>query len=121
MTDALKRANPGDRMSGRTAYRLAYAALVACLLWACAPSASFTPDEISHGRSVYDRACVMCHGAQGAGIPNGPPPLARQKDVAAVKRIISSGSANMPPMASLLTAQEIDAVAKFAVAGFPPG
>jgi mono/diheme cytochrome c family protein len=106
-------------MTTRLGYRLAYAALVAGLLWACAPPPSFTPDEISHGRSVYDRACVMCHGAQGAGIPNGPPPLARQKDIAAVKQIISAGKADMPPMANLLTGEEIDAVAKFAVAGFP--
>ncbi|HEV7689775.1 MAG TPA: cytochrome c [Hyphomonadaceae bacterium] len=106
-------------MSGRLGYRLAYAALVVGLLLACAPSASFTLDEISHGRSVYDRACVRCHGAQGAGIPNGPPPLARQNDVAAVKRIISAGKGDMPAMANLLTGEEIDAVAKFAVAGFP--
>jgi mono/diheme cytochrome c family protein len=106
-------------MTTRLGYRIAYAAFVAGLLWACAPLPSFTSDEISHGRSVYDRACVMCHGAQGAGIPNGPPPLARQKNVAAVKEIIAAGKADMPPMANLLTGEEIDAVAKFTVAGFP--
>ena len=106
-------------MTARLGFRVAYAALVAGLLWACAPSTSFTSDEISHGRGVYDRACVMCHGAQGAGIPNGPPPIGRQKDVAAVKQIIAAGKGDMPPMANLLTGEEIDAVAKFAVAGFP--
>ena len=118
---ALDRSQTGKDVRTRTGYRLAYAALVAGLLWACAPQPPATPDEIAHGRNVYHRACVMCHGARGAGIPNGPPPLARQTDVAAVKKVISAGSANMPAMASLLTAEEVDAVAKFTVAGFPPG
>jgi mono/diheme cytochrome c family protein len=88
-----------------------------------APSqqAAATPDEIAHGRSVYARACVMCHGANGAGIPGGPPRLTSLKDVAAMKRVIAAGGANMPPMSGLLTADEIDDVAKFTAAGFPPG
>jgi mono/diheme cytochrome c family protein len=164
-------------MRGRTGYRLAYLALVAGLLWACAPRAAeapntdsaalalpdpnkpiaaasnetsapsdtvapasaptapapgpqtpaapssraaATPDEITHGRTVYNRACVMCHGANGAGIPGGPPRLAGLKDVAAMKRAIAAGGANMPPMSGLLTADEIDDAAKFTAAGFPP-
>jgi quinoprotein glucose dehydrogenase len=79
-----------------------------------------TPDELVTGRSVYARACVMCHGPAGAGIPGGPPRLAGLKDVPAMKRAIASGGANMPPMATMLTAAEIDAVAKFTAAGFPP-
>jgi mono/diheme cytochrome c family protein len=168
-------------MSGRNGYRIAYAALVAGLLWACAPrapeapvtaendkpaapvtpaapspeqaaqpstapapsapapapqapakpsqqaatppkTAAATADEISHGRSVYNRACVMCHGPNGAGIANGPPPLtASKKDVAGIKSVIANGGGTMPPMGALLTAEEIDAVAKFSVAGFPAG
>src|SRR5262249_12279211 len=87
-------------------------------------SAAATPDEIRHGRSVYNRACVMCHGPNGAGgIANGPPPLKgpgnRVGDFAATQRLIASGSTNMAPMAGLLTADEIDDVAKLTVAGFP--
>lgn len=84
-----------------------------------APPFAATPDEILGGREVYNRTCVMCHGPGGVGIAGGPPKVTGLRDLVAIKRITSAGSANMPPMAGLLTAQEIDHVSKFVAAGLP--
>jgi glucose dehydrogenase len=85
-----------------------------------APAAvAATPDEIASGRDVYSRSCTICHGPGGAGVPGGPPKLTGHSDVEAMKRTISGGGAQMPPMANLLTAEEIDDVAKFVAAGMP--
>lgn len=83
------------------------------------PTPAATPAEISNGQAVYARACVMCHGPGGAGVPGGPPKLTGRTDVAAMKRFIAGGGAQMPPMANLLTAEEIDDAAKFVAAGLP--
>ena len=63
----------------------------------------------------------MCHGPGGAGIPGGPPKITGLSDLASISRFITSGGAQMPPMAAMLTAEEIDSVAKFVAAGLPAG
>ncbi len=78
-----------------------------------------TPDEILNGRIVYSRACVMCHGPTGGGIPGGPPKLTDKKDFPAIRRSIISGGAQMPPMGAMLTSEEINDVSKFVANGMP--
>ena len=45
--------------------RLAFALLVAC---AVAPAAAAQSNQVAHGKELFGRYCLSCHGANGAGI-----------------------------------------------------
>jgi mono/diheme cytochrome c family protein len=82
-----------------------------------------TAAELATGAAVYGRTCVLCHGADGKGVPNMGNEL-KMKDVAAMKDKIAKGMVNpgdkMPPMgATSLTPEELDSVAKYIAAGLP--
>lgn len=70
-------------------------------------------------------ACARCHGPRGAG--DGPKTsrvgpvasLERKLDPKAVRQIVLEGRGQMPPHASRLTRDQIDAVVKH-VATFQP-
>jgi len=73
-----------------------------------------TPAQLATGQGVYTRACAVCHGPQGEGIQGGnAPPLKTTAALNDVKNIIARGSAEMPGMASTLSSDEIDAVARY--------
>jgi quinoprotein glucose dehydrogenase len=73
-----------------------------------------TPAQLATGQAAYARTCAVCHGPQGDGIQGGnAPPLRTTAALNDVKNIITRGSAEMPGMASMLTADEIDAVARY--------
>ena len=84
-----------------------------------APAAS--PEELASGRAAYARTCAMCHGARGEGTPAAAAIAAR--DVAVIASKITKGAINpgdrMPPMAGMMSGDELDDVAKFVAAGFP--
>ena len=87
-----------------------------------APQAA-TPAELATGAAVFGRTCILCHGADGKGVPNMGNEL-KMKDVAAIKDKIAKGIVNpgdkMPPMgATSLTPEELDGVAKYIAAGLP--
>ena len=94
---------------------------------AAAPSAeaattvAATPEELAGGRKVYADMCSVCHGANGQGIPSGPPKVTGLTDIVAIRLRVQAGGIEMPPMAGMLTPQQIDLVAKFVAAGLPPG
>ena len=41
-----------------------------------APTEATTPGDAVAGNRVYDRVCIVCHQANGAGVPGAVPPLA---------------------------------------------
>ena len=45
--------------------QLAFALLVAC---AVAPAAAAQSNQVAHGKELFGRYCLSCHGANGAGI-----------------------------------------------------
>jgi mono/diheme cytochrome c family protein len=87
---------------------------------AAAPVA-LTPEELATGRAAYARTCAMCHGAKGEGTPAAAAIVSR--DLAVIANKIVKGPINpgdrMPAMSAMLSAAEIEAVAKFVAAGFP--
>jgi mono/diheme cytochrome c family protein len=81
---------------------------------AAAERVEATPVQLATGQAAYTRTCAVCHGPQGEGIPGGnAPPLRNTQALNDVKNIITRGSAEMPGMASVLSADEIDAVARY--------
>jgi pyruvate dehydrogenase E2 component (dihydrolipoamide acetyltransferase) len=80
-------------------------------------AAAATPAEIAAGRAAYARTCAMCHGPAGQGTTMGI--ALTTKDPAAIAEKITKGGEKMPPMASMLQAEEIDDISKFVAAGLP--
>ena len=88
------------------------------LLVALAAGASAEPD----GAALYQAKCASCHGADGRGdTPVGKalkirsllePRWAAEDAPAAIAKVVREGSPGMPPLASKLSAAEIEAVAK---------
>jgi quinoprotein glucose dehydrogenase len=77
-----------------------------------APSAA----DLDAGKAVYARACAACHGATGEGA--SAPALTAYSDMAGVVRMVRQGGVEMPALAGVLKAEEIDQVAKFVAAGW---
>ena len=77
---------------------------------ASAPAAAQTalPPTAALGASVYGRACATCHGVQGGG--GIGPRVAGRTDAAAVAAIVRNGQGAMPPLGSMLSAAEVEAV-----------
>ncbi|MEX1034182.1 MAG: PQQ-binding-like beta-propeller repeat protein [Cellvibrionaceae bacterium] len=72
-----------------------------------------TPEQLAMGRTVYRQQCAACHGANGEGIPqSGAPALRGLASFADIQNIIANGNAEMPAMAAILTAEQIDAVSR---------
>jgi mono/diheme cytochrome c family protein len=89
-------------------------AAVAAPAPAAAERVEATAAQLATGQAAYTRTCAVCHGPQGEGIPGGnAPPLRATQALNDVRNIITRGSAEMPGMASILSAEEIDAVARF--------
>jgi len=84
---------------------------------ATASTAAATPAEITNGRGVYARTCAICHGATNQGTQIGG--AITLKDTAAIADKVAKGGEKMLPMASMLSADDIDDVSKFVAAGLP--
>jgi mono/diheme cytochrome c family protein len=73
-----------------------------------------TPQQLASGEGLYARNCAVCHGPQGEGIPGGnAPQLKATAALADVRNIIARGAPEMPPLGGVLTAEEIDSLARF--------
>jgi mono/diheme cytochrome c family protein len=98
------------------------------------PPASTLPKSessllISLGKTVYDRRCASCHGAQGEGKPPNWPPLAGNQSIQmesavnAIRMVLNGGYPpgtegnprpyGMPPFAGLLSDNEVAAVVSY--------
>jgi mono/diheme cytochrome c family protein len=98
-----------------------------------APSSALPTTEssllISLGKTVYDKNCADCHGAQGQGKPPHWPPLANnqsiemQSAVNPIRMVLNGGYPpgtagnpkpyGMPPFAGLLSDNEVAAVVSY--------
>lgn len=85
-------------------------------------AAGLSAAELSSGRGTYGATCVMCHGPAGQGTQMGVA-LTNGLEVAVIKEKINKGMVNpgdkMPPMGAALSADQLDALAKFVAAGLP--
>jgi quinoprotein glucose dehydrogenase len=71
--------------------------------------------DVNNGRRVFASACAMCHGQRGEGIDGGAPPIGNQTDASKIVNLVSKGGVNMPPMQTMLTAEQIRDVSAFVV------
>jgi mono/diheme cytochrome c family protein len=111
------------------------AGLTACSPQAAAPAAAPpasapTPGDPLAGRRTYQAICIVCHGAQGVGVPGAFPPLAGSEiaiasDPSRIIRIVLHGLNGpitvkgasfqnvMPPQGAALTDEQIADVLTF--------
>jgi quinoprotein glucose dehydrogenase len=88
---------------------------------AAALAVSAAPEELTLGKTMFDQACSICHGPNGAGMPGGnAPPLGNRTDYPNIARVIAQGQGEMPSLAAGLTNQQIDAIAKYVVKTLGP-
>ena len=64
---------------------------------AAAQPATARGEPESGGRTLYVRACVMCHGERGAGTQLAPALNDRPREVADVVRVVTDGVAHAEP------------------------
>ncbi len=75
---------------------------------------SATKAELTRGGQVFAQQCAACHGRRGEGIPGfSAPALTELVKVSDIATIVNNGSAEMPAMSAILSAEDIDAVIKF--------
>ena len=79
-----------------------------------APGAGGTPN-IANGESVFNTACVFCHGEQGEGGHGGGPTLQQLRSAAVVLQVASEGRNAMPAFGGSLTPEQIRDVAAFVI------
>jgi alcohol dehydrogenase (cytochrome c) len=83
-----------------------------------AQSAAASTDElVAAGQEVFTTACVACHGEDGMGGHGGGAPLDQVKDPNMVIALVNDGRGSMPPLAGLLSAEQIRAVAAYVTNG----
>jgi quinoprotein glucose dehydrogenase len=70
--------------------------------------------QLALGGEVYRQSCAACHGPRGEGVAgSNAPPLQALGSLDDVKLMVGRGSAEMPPMAAMLTPEQIDAVSRY--------
>jgi alcohol dehydrogenase (cytochrome c) len=78
--------------------------------------------QVANGAKLFAANCEVCHGPMGAGGHVGPnlqkSPVAEHLD--RVEHQVRKGGGAMPPFSSVLTDQEIDAVAHYVVEQIAP-
>ncbi len=85
---------------------------------AAAAAITATPAELALGKTAYDKACAVCHSADGSG--GIGPKVSGRTDYANIARVIAQGQGEMPAMANSLTNAEMDAIAKYVIKTWPP-
>ena len=75
-----------------------------------APAAS-GPPNVANGETVFNTACVFCHGEQGEGGHGGGPTLQRSALPSCCRR--SARAAAMPAFGATLTPEQIRDVAAY--------
>lgn len=73
-----------------------------------------TPAQLAAGRQLYAANCASCHGPAGEGISGGSAPaLKTTAAFADVKNILTRGAPEMPAFGAVLSADQIDTLARF--------
>jgi alcohol dehydrogenase (cytochrome c) len=73
--------------------------------------------NLASGRQVFERACVICHGADGKGGHGGGASLADLRDITATIQTVTAGRNSMPPFSSTLTPDQIRDVSAYVIDG----
>src|SRR5690606_10158447 len=76
------------------------------------PAVTGDPD-LDRGKTVFDTACMFCHGEVGEGGHGGGPSLATARNRATVLQVVSEGRNTMPPFNGSLTPEEIRDVSAY--------
>jgi alcohol dehydrogenase (cytochrome c) len=97
----------------RTTAVLPAAPAVAAAAAPAASDAAAADALITEGQEVFTTACVACHGEDGLGGHGGGAPLDQVKDANLVMAMVNDGRGSMPPLAGLLSPQQIRAVAAY--------
>ena len=81
---------------------------------ATSPRATASAEQLALGASLYQQNCSACHGPLGQGIAgSNAPPLTAALVLDDIKTMVSRGSTEMPGLAAVLTADQIDAVSRY--------
>ena len=73
------------------------------------------PADVANGATVYQAACVYCHGEEGTGGHGGGPTLAKATALGAFVQIVSEGRNAMPAFGAALTAEQIRDVSSYVI------
>lgn len=110
------------RMVLKIRHIAAWGMLVTTILSSCvgrgtpvpADSRRDTAVSETEARRIYTMKCSLCHGSDGRLMASQSPDLSiSEMNLAERKAIIKNGKGVMPPQAGILTAKEIEAVAKY--------
>ncbi len=74
--------------------------------------------DLVNGKSVYDSACLFCHGETGEGGHGGGPELVNVFSVGAGIQIVHEGRGDMPPFGAALTPEQIRDVSTYIFESF---
>lgn len=99
---------------GETVETVMHDAMDAVTLGADTTTVEASDEELALGRDVFSESCAACHGPAGEGTANTPA-LTGMTNYIATLRAVTQGGVEMPPMHTLLTGEQIDAVSKFVV------
>jgi mono/diheme cytochrome c family protein len=81
-----------------------------------------TLEQLAAAKTAYASTCAMCHGPTGQGTQMGVS-LVNGLEIAVIKEKVTKGMINpgdkMPPMGAAMSADTLDALAKFIAAGLP--
>jgi mono/diheme cytochrome c family protein len=114
--------NTTDSLSSTPAETPADAPAPAATPGSIAITDSPTLDQIATAKTAYAASCAMCHGPAGQGTQMGVS-LVNGLEVDVIKEKVVKGMINpgdkMPPMGGAMSAETLDALAKFVAAGLP--
>jgi mono/diheme cytochrome c family protein len=71
------------------------------------------------GKTVYETACVFCHGERGESGHGGGKALTAATNADLIVQIVSEGRNAMPPLGATLTAEQIRDVAAYVATMLP--
>jgi mono/diheme cytochrome c family protein len=71
------------------------------------------PADVGNGATVYQAACVYCHGEEGTGGHGGGPTLANATSLGAFVQTVSEGRNAMPAFGAALSAEQIRDVSAY--------
>ncbi len=109
---------PGARMPSAAGLAEAKAPAAAT---APAETVNATPAQLAAGRDLFARNCAVCHGPEGQGVRGGSAPaLTSTGSLADVTNFITRGAPEMPGFGATLTAEQIDALARYVKVGLAP-
>jgi mono/diheme cytochrome c family protein len=82
------------------------------------PAVNSNGGDFNNGRRVYESNCANCHGLKGEGVRDLAPALKGLSDVNAVTQRVKQGGVNMPPMQTMISAEQIRDVSFFVTSAF---